>query len=452
MKLEVLKQKFIENSEAITKIVDSSEDMTEDQQKQIASLDADNAKIGKQIEALETAEKQTAMAQKMSKRPAPKLDPLVTTSLVGEPPKQNADEFKVPAEARRYGQLKAFKNDAASAFKFGQWFRAINGIGKAQDFCSNNGIPMISDVHSGGSNTAGGYLVPPQFDNQIIELVLEYGAFRRNAQVVNMTSDTAYRPRRTSGLTAYWTAESTAGTESTKGWDQVSLVAKNLRVLTRISNELAEDAIISVADDLAVEIARAFALAEDTAGFSGTGAAATGGIVGVRQRLTDVYANAGLGVLAAAGNWAATTLANMNTVMGALPGFAWTAPKWYCNPAFFHGVMARLAYASGGNSTLDIGGKMAPAFMGYPVEFVNALPATTGAQISCLFGDLAMAAMMGDRRQISIASSDSATIGGESVFERAQLAIRGNQRIDINVHSVGDATTAGPIVGLYNNA
>lgn len=451
MKIDELRSKVIENSDAIAKIVDGSDELTDEHQEQIDALDVENDKLEKQIVTLEKAEKQAAMGKRMANRPAVKLDPQVPTDTIGVPNIANAPAV-IPAQAKRYGNLKAFGNSPETAYQFGQWFRAINGIQKANDYCNTHGIPVVQDVHEGQNNTSGGYLVPPQFDNRIIELVLQYGAFRRNAQIVNMTSDTTLRPRRTSGLTAYWVEESSAGTESTKGWDQVSLVAKNMRVLTRISNELSEDAIINVADDLAVEIGRAFALAEDTAGFSGTGAAATAGIVGVRQRLTDVYATAGLGVIASAGNWGATTNGNMNAVMGALPGFAWTSPKWYCNPAFFHNVMARLAYAAGGNTTLTTAGGMVTAFMGYPVEFVNALPATTGVQLSCLFGDLSMAAMMGDRSQISLASSDVATIDGQSMFERAQIGIRGNQRVDINVHSVGDASVAGPIIALYNNA
>ncbi len=453
MNLEELKKKLIANAEAMQKIVsESSDSLSDEQQTQFDRLTAENAKLEQQIKNIEAAQIAEATAKKMANRPAPKLDPMVTPSAVGDVPAVQAEDFKVPATAKRHGRLVAFKDDEKLAYQFGQWFRAINGISKAAEFCNNHGLPVITDVHSEGTNTSGGYLVPPQFDNRIIELVLEYGAFRRNAQVVPMTSDTTYRPRRTSGLTAYWVGESTAGTESTKGWDQVSLVAKNMRVLTRVSNELAEDAIISVADDLAVEIARAFALAEDTAGFSGTGAAATGGIVGVRQRLTDVWTTSSPGVNSTATNWAGTTLAHHNTVMAGLPAFAWTSPKWYCNPAYYQNVMARLMYAAGGNNTTTIAGKVVPAFMGYPVEFVNALPATTGAQISALFGDLAMAAMMGDRSQITLASSDSATVGGESVFERNQLAIRGNQRVDINVHSVGDGTNAGPIVAIYHTS
>jgi hypothetical protein len=79
------------------------------------------------------------------------------------------------------------------------------------------------------------------------------------------------------------------------------------------------------------------------------------------------------------------------------------------------------------------------------------MPATdVNSQVAVTFGDHALAASFGDRQQDSIAFADQATIGGESVFERNQIAVRGTERFDINVHDVGDATTAGPVVGLIS--
>jgi hypothetical protein len=76
--------------------------------------------------------------------------------------------------------------------------------------------------------------------------------------------------------------------------------------------------------------------------------------------------------------------------------------------------------------------------------------ADVNSQIACTLGAHDLAASFGDRQQDSIAFSDSATIGGESVFERNQIAIRGTERFDINVHDVGTATAAGPVVGLIS--
>ena len=55
-----------------------------------------------------------------------------------------------------------------------------------------------------------------------------------------------------------------------------------------------------------------------------------------------------------------------------------------------------------------------------------------------LFGDLTLAASFGDRRQTTIQISDAAL----NAFEQDELAIRGTERFDINVHDLG------PIVAL----
>ena len=43
---------------------------------------------------------------------------------------------------------------------------------------------------------------------------------------------------------------------------------------------------------------------------------------------------------------------------------------------------------------------------------------------------------------------NQASVGGESTWERDQLAIKGTQRFDINVHDFGTDTVGGPICGL----
>jgi HK97 family phage major capsid protein len=65
-------------------------------------------------------------------------------------------------------------------------------------------------------------------------------------------------------------------------------------------------------------------------------------------------------------------------------------------------------------------------------------------KIGALFGDLSLAASFGDRRQTEVQISDSAL----NAFEQDELAIRGTERFDINVHDVGDSSAAGPVVGL----
>lgn len=357
----------------------------------------------------------------------------------------------------RYGKVKNFKGDDATlkAYQFGMWFAGTvlhekypsAFTQKARQYCADWGLTV--KAQSEGVNTAGGYLVPHEFSNDIIDLREEFGVFRRNTKVVPMLRETKSVPRRVSGLTVYYPGEGVAITESQKTWDMVSLTARKYAALALYSSELFEDAIISIGDDLSEEIAYAFAVAEDQNGFNGDGTSGFAGTTGVRQRLLDVYTvSGGVGLKVGAGNnWADLLLTDFEAVLGALPIYARRRAKWFCSSTFFHTVMHKLQLAAGGVTSMEIAGGGQFRFLGLPVEESQVFPMTeANSHIPVVLGDLMMASKLGDRRELTIAFSD------QYKFAEDQLAIRGTQRIDINVHDVGDATNAGPVVGLITAA
>jgi HK97 family phage major capsid protein/HK97 family phage prohead protease len=355
------------------------------------------------------------------------------------------------------GRLKAFKSERA-AYNSGKFLQAVLGKDEAaMRYCKEQGLIR---AHSGEVNSTGGALVPTEFENAIIDLRVEYGVFRANANVVPMSSDVKIRPRRNSGLTAYFVGSGDAITESEKTWDNVSLVAKKVGVLAKYESELNEDAIISIADDLVNEIAYAFSQKEDECGFNGDGTSTFGGIVGVREKLlglSGTIANiAGLQV--ASGNaYSEILLADLQGLIGRLPQFARRAGgnKFYCSQQFYATVLTKLAQAVGGVTYSEISGALQPTFFGVPVEITEVMPSVeANSQVCLLYGNLAMAAMMGDRRGIEISMSDSHSTD----FASDVMAVRGTQRFDINVHDVGNASgtaserLGGPIVGLITAA
>lgn len=354
----------------------------------------------------------------------------------------------IPAQAmQRYGTLKSFKGEKANerAYRAGQWFMAaLFGNQRSAQFCKDNGIELRAQ--SEGINSAGGALVPSELLQVIIDLREQYGVFRRECRVVPMTSDSLTIPRRVGGVTAYFMGEGDDITESDKNWDSVNLVAKKLGALIRYSSELAEDAIIDIADDLASEIAYAFALKEDQCGFIGDGTSTYGGITGAAVKIDTAPHTASV-VTAAAGNTAFSTLdeADFDAVIGALPEYASMNAKWYISKVGYANSMQRLMYAAGGNTTETVAGKTQMMFKGYPVVISQVLNKTVAADtsaIKCLFGDLSMAAALGNRRDITLKTSE------DRYFESDQVAIRGIERVDINVHDLGSTTEAGPLIGL----
>jgi len=370
--------------------------------------------------------------------------------------------FTVPAEAKRVSRLAAFKGDRGGvsaeerAYKFGMWAMAAIGIKSASEFCSTHGL-VHKTAHSEGTNTTGGYLVLPEFSPDIIALMDVYGAARQLLKVEPMAADTKMINRRTSGLTAYFVAENGAGTESNKGWDQVQLVAKKIMAISRMSNELSADAAINIGDDLAKEMAYAFAYKEDACAFSGDGTSTYGGIVGIPQALINLCGvDEGAGIVLASGNlFSEFVLSDFNRVIGRLPQYADTPNAgWVCHKTFHETVMQKLAVAAGGVTSVEImNGVRQRTFLGYPVTLANIMPSSdVNSQVACLFGDLKLAATLGDRANIAVSFSTEAVTGGESVFERDQIAVRGTERFDIVVHDIGTASVAGPVIGLISAA
>lgn len=360
----------------------------------------------------------------------------------------------VPA-AYRTGKLKNFRGEKAEekALRFGHFaLAAIVGNAKSLAWCKEHGI-SIEKAASEGVNSAGGVFVPDEFSQAIIDLRDEYGILRRLCTVYPMGRDVISVPRRTGGLTAYAVGEGVAGTQSQTAWDNVKLTANKWMVLTVMSSELDEDAVINFGDLLVGEIAYAFAVSEDTAGFTGDGSATYHGIRGLLTKFND-----GLGsgatplagsVDAASGHdtFAEIDSTDLALLMGKLPQYVYKRgkPAWLCSQMAWAMVFQRLIMGSGGISKDDTTGQVIYQYLGFPVEIIPNFPTATtdlSDQAMLAFGDVGMAMAMGDRRGMTVARST------EYKFAEDQIAIKGTERFDINVHDIGNATVPGPVVAL----
>ncbi len=415
---------------------DGQRALTEDEKR---SVDASFSEI-------ETLDKDIVHERKIEEfqRSLPTAPSANTVAAEQERRQPEVRKVTIPATVIRHSKVKSFRGANADerAYTAGQWYRAVLLKNEsAQRWCSEHGVE--TRAMSEGSDSLGGALVPIEMEQAIIDLREEYGVFRRNAKITPMTSDTKIVPRRASGLTVYYVGESSEITASDKGWNEIQLTAKKPAILCRYSSEINEDSIISMGDDLTSEIAYAFANAEDSAGFIGDGTSTYGRIVGIKNALA-----AGSKYTAATGNTSFGTLdlEDFEGMIGKLPLYPGIEPKWYISQAGWAASMLRLAAAAGGNTTREIEGGVQPMFLGYPVVVTQVMNSTLTTQTStdglCFFGDLRLGALLGTRRGISIATDSS------RYFELDQLAIRGIQRYDINIHGTGTASAAGPIIQL----
>lgn len=375
---------------------------------------------------------------------------------INQPPAHRQEQ--TPGRKSTIRELRSFKanlkgynrNDQDSledAYRAGRWIAScFYGDSASREWCNQNGVG-IRAAQTEGSNSKGGFVVPEELSRAIIDLREQYGVFRQWTRVIPMASDHMVIPRRLSGVTAYALGEGDTVTASDKSWNRVELTAKKWGALVKYSSELAEDAFIDLADDLADEMAYAFANSEDDAAFNGTGASAYNGISGVLVKVSDGN-HAGSIYTAATGNTAFSTLdlADFEGALGKLPQYAaMRRPAWFISRVGFYASMSRLMNAAGGNNNDDLGAGAGMNFLGLPVVISQVMNTTTTAQTDtniCFVGDLSLASTLGDRRQFE------ASVSEHAYFTTDELGIRGTERVAINIHDLGNASSAGPVVVL----
>lgn len=125
--------------------------------------------------------------------------------------------------------------------------------------------PVIKALAAGDA-TAGGYLVPPEYSTDLIELLRPRAVVRRlGAVVLPMETGTLNIPKITGGATASYIGENTNIPKTEQTFGQITLTWKKLAALVPISNDLlrfsSPNADTIVRDDLVA----AMALREDLA-------------------------------------------------------------------------------------------------------------------------------------------------------------------------------------------
>lgn len=363
----------------------------------------------------------------------------------------------------RYSALKAFKGPDAElhAFASGMWtianlfpqnhamkFRATRWCAEHQNVLYN---ALSTSVPSTGGN-----LVPDVLSQTIIDLREKYGIFRQWCDVVPMPSDTYVIPRRTTSVTPYWIGEGAALTASDPAWDNISLVAKKLTAFTKVSSELSEDAVVNIMDWLTMDIGQQLAYEEDRVGFNGTGLDTDGGINGLLNKVQGSTVTASFVVVPTAthNTFAELDATDLMTLMAAVPQYALDGAAFFTSQSGASLVFGRLMAAAGGNTQQSLSAENISAdrargivgyYQGYPIVVSQVLPteSTTKTNLPMLaFGNLSKAAVLGERRSVNFQTDQSV------YFASDQLAIKATARLDINVHSLGNTSTAGPIVVL----
>ena len=210
-------------------------------------MESDMVSLGKEIERLE---RQAAFDLEMAKP--------TSSPILGAPTK--------PSEAKTGRASDEYKAD------FGNILR---------------GKQPVNNVLSTSPDTDGGYLVPTEFEKQIVMGLQEANIIRSIAKTITTSAERKI-PVAATHSTAQWTAENAAVTESNPTFAQKTIDAFKLTDLVKVSLELLQDSMFDLESYIAAEFARAFGVAEEEAFCVGTGTGQptgifteNGGVVGV---------------------------------------------------------------------------------------------------------------------------------------------------------------------------
>jgi len=424
------------------------EDRSADQTKELLSLSAQADQVKTDLEFEERIAAKEAELRSVVEKAAPAPAAAPVAEVKDEPKK-----IEIRGIAPHHTQLSAFNDGpeaVESAYRCGRWLRAA--VFKNADdirWCKEHGVE--NRALGENSNSTGGALVPEEFAARVIRLVENYGTFAASSvEKVTMTRDTMIVPKRVTGTTAYFVGEGTAVTESEPTYSNVQLIAKKLAVGTRMSSEVVEDALISLADAVATEFATSLAYKIDLCGWVGDGTSAYGGIQGAVNRVNDGTHTASIVTSGSTRTGFETlTVTDFVNMIGKMPLYARSGAQWYISPAGFASSMARLRYAAGGNTVETVGGGVNETFLGFPVNLVHVMDSTLGAdagKVKVLFANLGLSSIYARRRDFSVRMYDQVYATTD------QLLLQGTMRFDVVHHSLGDNTTAGPVIALKTAA
>lgn len=163
----------------------------------------------------------------------------------------------------------AEKQEAEQKAAYAKWLRrGVEGLSQTGEWKSI----MESKALVPSDDTAGGYLAPIEYINEIIKAQVLYSPMRSLVRVRKTAQKAIWLPKRTSTSSATWTADAATRSESTNpGYGLMEVPVHEMTAEHYVSMSLLEDSAFDIEAELNQEFAEQFAVAEGAAVVSGNG-------------------------------------------------------------------------------------------------------------------------------------------------------------------------------------
>lgn len=268
-----------------------------------------------------------------------------------------------------------------------------------------------------GTGARGGFLVPDDYANVLIEDIRDQTVMRQLATVMTTDSDTLHVPSLLSRPRAAFRAEAAVKSTSTVDFAENVLTPYSLAAIVTLSRELVADAKLGVGASIVSKVgelmAQAIAEREDRAFWTGSGSGEPTGLNS--YTFTTVAAGAG-----------ASDAVKADSLIRSF----WRLGQGYRNRAAFVAnsqtweKVATLKDSQNNYLLSRLGDSPYRTILGRPIYEQNNLEAGV-----IFVGDFSPY-VIADREGVRIDTSEEATVASQSAFERNLVHVRAEKRVD----------------------
>jgi HK97 family phage major capsid protein len=329
--------------------------------------------------------------------------------------------------------------------------KGLEEVYKAQ-MADDKGNPVTKAAMGDSSGTTGGYIVPPDFYQQLLTVAAENSLVRPRAWVQPMASATLQFPYLDittvqsagvspffGGVQMYWTEEAQTRTETEPAFKMMELKAHELSGYSVSSNILLQDAAFGLEKFLTQLFGLAIGWYEDYAFLQGNGVGKPIGMLNAGAHINVTRAGSGL-----------VQFADVATMWSKLLPISWGKAIWAFSPSV---IPQLLQLKDGANRaifiSIDMGATQKPnwSLLGRPAIPTEKLPAL-GTNGDLMLFDASFY-VLGDRMQIEVAASEHVNFLKNQMTWRVVERVDGQPWMDKPI-TLQDATTqVSPFVALY---